>query len=257
MQVVTISILEAFSWLILPIGLILSFLTKLSVLFAYINIISPIFLICIIIWSIPANLNWSKNLYGHLFSKVIILVFFTIVIYAIEYKYIGLIDSLSKPNKESFLKALYFSITTWTTLGFGDIIPSYNCRLLASAEALTGTISIPLIFAMAWFWIEQRLNRESLEENEFGSLTVQQDDHFGWIEIRSGVPTEIKQKFTLNPCKNCGNDKVRIRRYFQIFGVVSPLPKYGILCKCGNFVGEHYTAISAAVAWNKKNKVKS
>ena len=36
----------------------------------------------------------------------------------------------------------YFSITTYTTLGFGDIIPQGPMRFIASVEALTGFVLI-------------------------------------------------------------------------------------------------------------------
>jgi hypothetical protein len=47
---------------------------------------------------------------------------------------------MSDPN----LDALYFSVITWTTLGYGDFIPSAECRPWAAAEALTGYAMMPL-----------------------------------------------------------------------------------------------------------------
>src|SRR5690554_7474421 len=35
-----------------------------------------------------------------------------------------------------FITSLYFSIVTWTTLGYGDLKPTDELRLLASLEAL-------------------------------------------------------------------------------------------------------------------------
>jgi hypothetical protein len=34
--------------------------------------------------------------------------------------------------------ALYFSIVTWTTLGYGDLLPATDIRLVAALEALMG-----------------------------------------------------------------------------------------------------------------------
>ena len=51
-----------------------------------------------------------------------------------------------------FEHALYFSIVTFTTLGYGDITLSENWRLLASFEAAVGIIifgwSTALVFAV-------------------------------------------------------------------------------------------------------------
>ena len=42
---------------------------------------------------------------------------------------------------QSFEEALYFSVVTFTTLGYGDITVSEKRRLLASLEAAGGTIA--------------------------------------------------------------------------------------------------------------------
>ncbi|MCP5036805.1 MAG: two pore domain potassium channel family protein [Rhodobacteraceae bacterium] len=42
---------------------------------------------------------------------------------------------------------LYFSIVTFTTLGYGDISPSGDFRLLAASQAFMGFIFVPIIIA--------------------------------------------------------------------------------------------------------------
>lgn len=42
----------------------------------------------------------------------------------------------------SFMDCVYFSITTYTSLGFGDIAPTGWIRFLAGMEALTGLVLI-------------------------------------------------------------------------------------------------------------------
>jgi voltage-gated potassium channel Kch len=45
-------------------------------------------------------------------------------------------------------KALYFSLTTLSTLGYGDIVPVSNvARMLAAMEAITGTLFITVLIA--------------------------------------------------------------------------------------------------------------
>lgn len=43
--------------------------------------------------------------------------------------------------------SLYFSIVTWTTLGYGDYIPTEAVQLFAAFEALLGTIFLPIVLA--------------------------------------------------------------------------------------------------------------
>lgn len=79
---------------------------------------------------------------GKMLSSVIV----GILAYANLYRFEGLIS----PNGEvvySASDALYFSIVTWTTLGYGDFQPSESVRIYASSEALLGTMFIPLVIA--------------------------------------------------------------------------------------------------------------
>lgn len=57
----------------------------------------------------------------------------------------------------SFLERLYFSSSTYASLGLGDIVPSNDLRMLASAEVLNGLVmigwSISITYlAMERFW---------------------------------------------------------------------------------------------------------
>ena len=45
---------------------------------------------------------------------------------------------LSNPGKTSFLDALYFSVVTFTTLGYGDYHAIGYMRYIAAAEAFIG-----------------------------------------------------------------------------------------------------------------------
>ncbi|MDT8281217.1 MAG: ion channel [Gammaproteobacteria bacterium] len=57
----------------------------------------------------------------------------------------------------SLMDCTYFSFTTYTTLGFGDIEPSGNLRYLTGIESLTGLVLITwtasfLFFEMQRYW---------------------------------------------------------------------------------------------------------
>lgn len=47
-----------------------------------------------------------------------------------------------------FVSALYFSVVTWTTLGFGDFQPVENLRLWAAGQALFGYVFMAILIAL-------------------------------------------------------------------------------------------------------------
>ncbi len=65
----------------------------------------------------------------------------------------------------SILDSVYFSFTSYTTLGFGDIEPFGPIRFLAGLEALTGLVLITwtasfMFFEMQKFWDRRENNSE-------------------------------------------------------------------------------------------------
>lgn len=49
----------------------------------------------------------------------------------------------------------YYSAVTYTSLGFGDIVPSGRLRLLAAVEVLTGLVLIAWTASFAFFLMQQ------------------------------------------------------------------------------------------------------
>jgi hypothetical protein len=69
--------------------------------------------------------------------------FFEVILFAIGWK-ILLLAGAARLSIESptFIDLLYFSASTYTSLGYGDIVPLGNAGLLAGSEALTGLVLI-------------------------------------------------------------------------------------------------------------------
>jgi hypothetical protein len=84
--------------------------------------------------------------------------FLEVVVFAIGWQ-ILLTAGVARLSMESptFVDVLYFSASTYTSLGYGDIVPLGNAGLLAGSEALTGLVLIAwtasfTYFEMRAFW---------------------------------------------------------------------------------------------------------
>jgi hypothetical protein len=102
-------------------------------------------------------------------AKLIIVIFgafiahaVEIVLYAIAFyllvRYLSA-GMLGDPGHLSFSLCIYFSGETYTSLGYGDIVPRGALRLLAGMEALNGLLLIGwtasyTYIAMERFWID-------------------------------------------------------------------------------------------------------
>jgi Ion channel len=80
------------------------------------------------------------GVFGALFAHVIEIWLFAFAYYfSIRSNYFG---TLEGDFNNSLMDCSYFSFTTYTSLGFGDIEPTGDIRFLAGLEALTGLVLI-------------------------------------------------------------------------------------------------------------------
>jgi len=100
-------------------------------------------------------------------AKLLVVIFSTflahageILLYALAMyalvRHFGL-GALGSSRHVSFSASLYFSAETYTSLGYGDVVPSGDLRLLAGLEALNGLLLIGwsasyTYIAMERFW---------------------------------------------------------------------------------------------------------
>lgn len=95
--------------------------------------------------------------------KMLLAIYTAIISFANIYKFAGLNIGNGKITHTA-LDSLYFSIVTWTTLGYGDMHPTESIKLWAATEALLGTIFIPLFLAALLFSINRSKQEAKIVE---------------------------------------------------------------------------------------------
>lgn len=95
--------------------------------------------------SVISNVVWG---YGRKPSRVVVNSIILILMFSlIYYSDPSDIKLPSDISDYSFLDSLYYSMVTFTTLGYGDYTPLSNLRLVAACEALLGAMSIGALIA--------------------------------------------------------------------------------------------------------------
>jgi hypothetical protein len=87
-----------------------------------------------------------------------------IVAFAVMYRRFGMIDNTveGSPVIYDFWRSVYYSVVTFTTLGYGDFYPVGLGRTLAAMEALTGYIILGVLASTA----ASVLSRQPPEDKE-------------------------------------------------------------------------------------------
>lgn len=107
--------------------------------------------------------RWRLARYGHaerdvvktmLLSSITVWMFLAIVIEALLWALVYLHNPriTTLPDLET---AFYFSMVTFTTLGYGDIVLTGNWRTLASIQAANGVIIFGWTTALIFYFIQQ------------------------------------------------------------------------------------------------------
>jgi len=153
----------------------ISIILIIALLFTDIGIFIIPFILFYMLYSIisvaPSLLAWhGETSYGKLILKNIIYVFFAILVYAIFYLKSGLIinDELTKID---FSTAIYFSGTTWTTVGYGDISAPKNIRLVTTIEAINSYFAMAILMALIVLWLNDARESSKQYTDWLGSAT--------------------------------------------------------------------------------------
>tara|TARA_R110002167_G_scaffold64980_6_gene183767 strand:+ start:2652 stop:3134 length:483 start_codon:yes stop_codon:yes gene_type:complete len=112
-----------------------------------------------VVWKILKDFNNDMKLFVY---DLILTLPIALLIFANLYKINGILDPDHLISKAP-LEMIYFSIVTWTTLGYGDFQPTEASRILAAAEALLGYIYNALFLGLCagWLLIRFQNNKDS------------------------------------------------------------------------------------------------
>lgn len=89
--------------------------------------------------------------------------FTQIVAYGLHYKQVG-IRGPDEATVRTAWECMYFSVSTWTTLGFSDFVPTPASRLAVAFEALFGYVYMALgLGVVVTFLAEERAAARALQ----------------------------------------------------------------------------------------------
>jgi voltage-gated potassium channel Kch len=93
--------------------------------------------------------SWGFFLdYGRSLSRVALIGLSTIVAYAVVFSLVAGLIIDDGPSK-SVVDPLYFSVVTFTTLGYGDVLPGGNVgKIVAGSEVLIGYVTLGLLLSV-------------------------------------------------------------------------------------------------------------
>ncbi len=229
---------------------------------SYLAAIVMILMFILLILSIPLKLNWSSNLYGHLFWRFLSFLVFMLLVYALSYYMVGF-ESTDRSHP-TFLDALYFSVTSFTTLQYGEYRPSAASRPLVCIESLMAIVAfIPFFATFGWLYCQRRIWPQSLEDETIPkNLTIEDDPVVGgWREVENertkAEAQERNHRVQSIACARCGSSNPKMEKYYDIIGRTTPLALYVVHCSCGQISKPSTTAFLAAWRWKRLNKKES
>lgn len=76
---------------------------------------------------------------------------------------LGSIAGSAEMDRESFIDYFYFSITSYTTLGVGDLVPTGAIRIVTGIEALVGLVLIAWSASFSYLMMERLWSAEKGE----------------------------------------------------------------------------------------------
>jgi hypothetical protein len=252
MRVMAMALLESARYVLTVVCLLIAVLANRWPMLVYVNGLLLLVMVYTLVVAIPLELNWSRSMYGGLLRRFFFMVAFTIGTYAIHYHHGGLVAGLETVT--SWSDCVYFSATTWSTLGYGDIAPTGILKLATSLEAFTGLLTIAVLTAFIWLYCSERL-QPSAADAPTSPLRVESDHVMGGFrEVESDEVrrrrAERTKRLRLAPCRTCGTEP-EMERFFDLVGRLAPFPNFVVVCgQCGAHSKYCKNGYVAAYLWN-------
>ena len=101
----------------------------------------------------PIGLSWTSSAYKWLIPLHLSHQLLAVLIYAGHYRSFGL-SKATGIQSHSYVDAVYFSLSTWSTLGTNDFAAAADIRFLPPLEALTCILFLPVFAAVFWRMLE-------------------------------------------------------------------------------------------------------
>lgn len=151
-MVLTMALLRAYYMLtVIIVGIMSYFLWSVPVA------VGLYLLLIIVVRAIPVQLAWHRSNFSRLILMCITTIIYSIFVYGFLYFQSGLVSD-GELRSVSLEEAIYFSATTWTTLGYGDLTASPELYILTSLEAVNGYFGMAVMVALMVLWINEGLN---------------------------------------------------------------------------------------------------
>lgn len=117
------------------------------------------------IYAVGLMVGNNDGWYGDAIRFFVILMCVTILVFAAIYWRYGLVSNGAEVEI-TIMESLYFSVTTWTTLGYGDFAPIARIRHITSIQAILGYIGLGLwVGLMSGFMNNLTLMRQEINEH--------------------------------------------------------------------------------------------
>ena len=79
---------------------------------------------------------------------------YTVTSFALLFQRLGIVDTLDSTQAENAGTYLYFSVVTFSTLGYGDFRPEPEARFAAASEAILGNLHLSMIVGAVYLAIQ-------------------------------------------------------------------------------------------------------
>jgi hypothetical protein len=102
---------------------------------------------------IPPRMRIIVMLVAALTSHMIHVLLYAVTFLGLEY--LGDFGTIDGNRGHDLEDAIYFSITSYTTLGIGDLIPTGDLRMISGTEALNGLVMVGWTASMTYLYMEK------------------------------------------------------------------------------------------------------